>query len=654
MSNPTSRLVPLRRLLLAAVAGALILGLAPATAPGSAAREAIARDTPDTTTTLVRAASPTAQEALEGWDSFVEESLERWDVPGIAMAVVADGEVVLSKGYGLRDVERGLPVTERTVMPIGSASKAFTALVVGVLVEEGRLAWDEPVRTWLPELRLRDGFASERTTPVDLLTHRSGLPRHDLLWIGANGAFSREELFRRMRHLEPSRDFRTAFQYNNFMFMTAGYLAGRVTGSSWEDQVRTRIFEPLGMTSSTLSIDQMLAGGGEAAVGYRALDEEDEGSEPDGTDSSEDGKRIERMEYRRIDAIGPAGSINSNVVDMIRWVRLQLGEGTVDGREVASASTVRKTHAPHVVVDEGIFSILFEQPETPHMMYGLGWFVQPYRGHRHVHHGGNIDGFSALVSFLPDDDVGVVILANLNGTFLPTVLALSLYDRLLGLERRDWNARFEEIRGRVEAMQRQQAQGGGIERAPGTAPSHPLDEYAGTYWHPGYGELRVERDADGLRAAYYDLEMRLEHFHYDVFEATFAAPFDELKAKVEFGANRRGDIDRVAVPLESSVDPIPFEREPPESMRDPAFLRRLTGEYDFMGLAARVALREEEGVLTLTVPGQPTYSLVPYRGTEFDIEGLEGASVRFEMEEGRVTEMVMIQPGGVFRAPKRE
>ncbi|MGH7540514.1 MAG: serine hydrolase [Gemmatimonadota bacterium] len=606
------------------------------------------------------AGRPSPQEALEGWDAFVEESMARWNVPGLALAVVADGEVVLSRGYGYRDLEAREPVTENTVMPIGSASKAFTALLVGLLVGEGRLAWDEPVRTWLPEFELRDEFASERMTPVDLLTHRSGLPRHDLLWYGAT--LSREALFDRLRHLEPSQPFRTTFQYNNFMFMTAGYLAGHVAGSSWEEQVRTRIFAPLGMSASTFSIDRMLAEAPDRALGYRAVDAGEEatgaaggagtGAPPGLAQSAE--KRIERMEYRRIDAMGPAGSINSNVVDMIRWVRLQLGNGTVDGEEIVPAVAVQKTHTPHVVVDEGIFSLLFRQPETPYMMYGLGWFVQPYRGRRHIHHGGNIDGFSSLVSFLPDDGVGVVILTNLNGTPLPTVLALSLYDRLLDLEPRDWNARYDEIWKRVEAVQRQQAEGGGIERAEGTSPSHPLDAYVGIYAHPAYGALRIARAAEGLRGVYHDFVLDLRHFHYDVFEGTFAPPLEDMKVKVEFSTNLRGDVDGLALPLEPAVDPIVFEREPPESMRDPAFLRQFTGAYDLMGLTARVLLREETGVLTLVVPGQPTSTLVPYRGTEFEIEGMEGASVRFVVEEGRVTEMVLIQPGGVLRAQKRE
>lgn len=578
---------------------------------------------------------------LAGFGAFVEQALEDFDVPGATVAVVRGDSVALAKGWGVRNVESGEPVTARTVMPIGSATKAFTSLLVGTLVEEGELAWDEPVRRWLPTFRLSTDLATDRATPVDLLTHRTGLPRHDLLWYGS--PFTRDELFDRLRHLETSAEFRTTFQYNNLMYMTAGLLAGEVAGSSWEELVRSRILEPLGMDRTTVTVGG-LRSAEQAATGYR------EASRPDSVEPTGD-PELAAMDYREIDAMGPAGSVNSTVLDMARWIRLHLNEGVVDGARIAEAATVRRTHRPEIVVEGGVLSALLKQPEMPYLMYGLGWFVQPYRGHRMIHHGGNIDGFSARVSFLPDEDAGVVVLTNRNATSLPTVLTLRVFDRLLGLEPIDWSSRYRQLQERVESAQRAGGELREIHRKEGTSPTHALDAYAGSYRHPGYGTLEVRRGEEGLTARYHGIEMPLEHWHYDAWRGAVREPFD-LEFLFQFETNRRGDVAAVTVPLEPQVDPVRFEKVPPASMSDPAFLRKLTGRYRLMGLTVTVERRD--GSLSLTVPGQPPYRLEPYRGTEFDLRGQPGYSVRFRLEDGRAAELVMIQPNGVFTAGRIE
>src|SRR5271165_1646343 len=201
---------------------------------------------------LLAAAALAGAQKLDNFDAFAKQALRDWKCDGFAIAVIEDGKVILSKGYGLRDVKKNLPVTEKTLFAIGSSTKSFTVTSMGVLVDEGKLDWDKPVRDYLPDFRLWDQFATERMTPRDLVTHRSGLPRHDLMWY--NSPFSREELFARLRYLEPNKDFRTTFQYQNLMFLTAGYLAGQVADMSWEDYVRKVIFQPLGMSSSNFSV----------------------------------------------------------------------------------------------------------------------------------------------------------------------------------------------------------------------------------------------------------------------------------------------------------------------------------------------------------------------------------------------------------------
>lgn len=581
--------------------------------------------------------------ALDGFDAWMAGQLEQWKVPGAAVAVIHDGEVVLAEGYGVADRETERPVTADTLFAIGSATKAFTATVVAELVDDGALEWDEPVRTYLPGFELHDDVLSARVTVRDLLSHRTGLPRHDLVWYGAD--LSREELFERLRHLEPTEDLRARFQYQNLMFMTAGFLSGQVAGTTWEELVRRRIFEPLGMERSNLAIAAM-ASNADAARGYEEKDADAE----DGEETA-DGKTIEPMPYRDIDAVGPAGSINSSAREMAAWVRLQLAGGAVDGTRVVGAAALGELHRPQIVVSGGLFSALFQQPEMPYLMYGLGWFVQPYRGHEMIHHGGNIDGFSARVTFLPKDGVGVVVLTNLNGNQLPTVATLHVLDRLLGLEPLDWSGRYQAISDQVEGLMEAGEQRADVDRKPGTRPSRELAGYAGTYRHPAYGDAVITLGDDGaLALAYHTLESPLEHWHYDVFRATG----DDLEGlKIAFHNDLSGNLSHLSVALEQGLDPFEFEKLPPEGLDDPQVLAAYTGDFDLLGQSVRVELRDD--ALTVTVPGQPTYTLVPVRPDEFEIEGLDGFAVHFlRGDDGAVDELVFIQPQGNVPAKKKE
>lgn len=605
-------------------------------------------------------AAPSVQEALEGYGAFVRESLETWNVPGGAVAIVKDGEVVHAAGYGVRNRTTGDPVTPGTVMPVGSATKAFTSLLVSSLVSEGALEWDAPVTEQVDGFRLHDDYASDHATLVDLLSHRTGLPRHDLLWY-ANDAppLEREEIVGRLRHLEPSAEFRTSWQYNNLMYATAGWTAGQAADRTWEELVRTRILEPLGMESTSLSVDA-LRSAPDHARGYREADEEEDRDSGTGVGglapraaAPDTTAPLVRMDYRPIGAMGPAGSINSTVRDMARWVELHLSGGQVDGERIFGSGIVQTTHSPREVVRGGLFARLFTQPEMPYLMYGLGWFVQPYRGHRMIQHGGNIDGFTSLVSFMPDDGIGVVVLANKNGTQLPTALTLSTYDRLLGLEPKDWNRRYRGLAEQVEQIQA--GPDTAVDRTPGTSPAHPLSDYAGTYRDPGYGAITVEREGDRLVARYHGVSFPLEHWHYDTFEGrTSDLPLlRNLDVKFRFHTNERGDVGRMSVPMEPAVAPVEFAKQPPARMAEASFLRPLAGEYSVLGATATVRLRDDD-TLVMDLPGQAPVELLPYRGTRFDLEGQPGASVEFVREDGEVVRMLILQAGQVIEAERAE
>ncbi|UCC82513.1 MAG: serine hydrolase [Gemmatimonadota bacterium] len=566
---------------------------------------------------------------LNGLDAFITEVMAEWKVPGLAIAVVEDGEVIVSKGYGYRDIDEELPVTARTLFAIGSITKSFTVTALGMHVDEGRLDWDEPVRTYLPDFELYDDVASERMTPRDLVTHRSGLPRHDLVWYGSD--FTRQELYERLRYLEPSRDFRAAYQYQNLMFMTAGYLAGRLAGMTWEELVSGRIFEPLGMARSNFSVDESQRSD-DFAYPYVQI-----------------GEDVRQVDFRNLDEIGPAGSINSSVEEMIRYVQFHIDAGKYGEEQLLSESNALQMQTPQMAIQSSI-----QYDELGHGAYGMGLFVGTYRGHKVVQHGGGIDGFISRLSFMPRKRVGLIVLTNLSGNNpVPTIVERGVYDRILGLDPVDWAARVREQEEEEAAAEEKAEEAGRSFQVEGTTPSHPLEDYVGSYEHAGYGVIAVQLEGAGLTASFNDATTPLEHFHYDVFSVPEdpLVPLGELK--VMFRYNAKGEVDQLLVPLEPNVDDIVFMRVPDETMMQRDFLEQFEGEYDLATTVLTVELRGDD-TLTLTVPGQPTYELAPSRGTTFDLKGLNGYSLEFKKDgSGAVAEVVLYQPNGTFVATRK-
>ncbi|MEC1502482.1 serine hydrolase [Bacillus sonorensis] len=563
----------------------------------------------------------------KGFRDFVLQQMNEWKVPGAAIAVVAEDEVIMAEGFGFKDKERKCKVNPETVFAIGSATKAFTTAGMALLADEGKMEWDQPVGEYLPEFKLYDQVATERLTPRDLACHRSGLPRHDMMWY--NSPFSREELLRRLRYLEPNEDFRAKWQYQNLMYMTAGYLTGRVAGTTWEEFIQERLFKPLHMKSSNFSVEDM-----QKLSDYAMPYQEKNGA-------------VEQIPFRNIDAVGPAGSINSNVVDMANWVKLQLGSSKFAG--ILSESSLNELHTPCISCDS-----LFKAKELPVCSYGLGWMIEPYRGHHMIHHGGNIDGFSSLVSFMPYEKIGVVILTNMNGSFLPNVLTYNIFDRVLGLDEIDWSGR---LKGKAEKIMKAALgvdRNADVSKIEGTHPSHALDDYSGVYEHPGYGELKIELADGALQATFNSFAMPLKHYHYDTFEMELALTGATMLTS--FTADSQGHISRFSVPFEMAVGAkeIEFVRKPDQQLYDPEFLALLTGKYVLEdGTEADVSLRGNR-TLWLSLPEQPDYELVPYREMTFLIKNLQGFSVRFEAgDSGQVKGLRFIQPNGEFPAVRK-
>jgi CubicO group peptidase (beta-lactamase class C family) len=563
---------------------------------------------------------------LKGFDTFVTKTMEEWKVPGLGISIVKDGKVIFSKGFGFRDVKKGLKVTPKTLFAIGSCSKAFTAVTMGILVDEGKLDWDKPVREYLPSFKLKDPFATEGMTPRDLVCHRSGLPRHDSMWYGSSA--TRKELFDRLQYLEASKDFRTTFQYQNLMFMTAGYMVGRIAGTTWEKFAQDRIFGPLGMNDSNFSVEDSKKAP-DFALPY--MEKED---------------KVIEIPFRNIDTVGPAGSINSNVIDMADWLLLNLKKGKFGEKQIISEESLKEIHSPQMISSKS-----YKYDESFYSTYGMGWGITSYRGHLMLSHGGGIDGFTARVTFMPRDNIGMVIFTNMSGTPLPVIVAYNAYDRLLGLDQIPWNKRIKDQIDKAKEEAEKAKKEKDKDRKLNTKPSHPLGDYAGDYEHPGYGVVAMKKEGDRLKGVFNSISFDVKHYHYDIFE--MSNEFLDMTQKVSFFTDNKGNISSLSVQLEESVEAIVFTKMPEKKMKERSFLEKFVGEYLLGEMTVTVSLRGDNE-LVLFVPGQPKYELVPYKGTEFNLKNLAGYSVEFVVNEaGKVTEAKVTQPNGVFTAKKK-
>lgn len=579
---------------------------------------------------LARMARPAeaARGALAGFDAFVDAAMAALDVPGAAVAVVKDGEAIYARGFGYRDREKKLPATADTLFAIGSCTKAFTTFVLGTLVDEGKLAWDEPVREHHPEFALRDPVAGEQMTLRDMLCHRSGLPRHDLLWYN-NLAATRAELVGRLRWLEPNEPLRAKWQYNNLMFMTAGYLVERVTGRSWEENVRERVLTPLGMTRTTFSV------------------EDSQRSDDFALPYEERKEKLERIPFRPITNMGPAGSINSSAAEMARWLVLQLGDGTAGGRRLISRTTLDELHAAQMVIGLPSARRDISPPD-----YAMGWMTDVYRGHPRAFHDGNIDGFSAAVALFPQDGMGLVVLVNASDSSLVGVLTRQASDLLLGLPAVDWLAEARLQLGQARAIARESRTKMEGVRLAGTHPAHPLADYAGDYRDPGYGPLTVTVRGARLEASFNGMTIPLEHWHYETWSGTEGAEPILRGMKLTFRTDRDGQVAAVEAPFEPQVKDISFARQPAARLSDPAWMARLAGTYDLKGAPLTVALAGTE--LTMSIPGQPLYHLHPALGDRYKLAEVPAIAVAFALDaRGNVTGVTIVQPEGAFTATRK-
>lgn len=550
----------------------------------------------------------------------LDSERELCHVPGLAVAVVRPDAAPQIQTFGTMDRAGTHAVTEHSVFPIASCTKAFTSAAIATLVDDGVLAWDTPVRDYLPDFRMADPVATAQLTLRDMLSHRTGLPRHDMLWY-RNTTTDRGDIVAAFRHLQPNLPIRSRWQYNNLMYLAAAHVAERVTGQRFEVLVRDRLLTPLGMTTTYCSHAD-LPGTVEFGHGYAYRDED-----------------LTSIAFSADDLVGPAGSILSCAADLTVWLQFHLNRGSHNDAQLISQVQMGQLHETVIAMPPPVL----QTPEIITGGYGLGWGTIAYRGHRVIQHTGNVDGYSSSVCFAPTDGVAVAVLTNLDVTPLRDIAAYLVLDDVFGETTVPWGDRYRGLYeaafgGMLGAADRRHL------RAGDSTWTRPLDEYTGEYTHPAYGSVTVETEGATLTIGYRDIELEVRHLRYDSFE--LRNTLHQISIQCRFDADLEGRICAVAALLEPEVDPIVFDRVPASLPQE--ILSDMVGHYRRGPIDAVIVMDSDEPVLRMSLNGQPATPLVRREGLVFALESDANQTVEFVVDGPARPERIVVWPFGDF------
>jgi CubicO group peptidase (beta-lactamase class C family) len=572
-----------------------------------------------------RAQEPDITKKLDGFDSYMAQVLKDWNTPGIGVGIVVNDKLVFAKGYGYRDYEKKLAFTPTTFQQIASNSKLFTAVAAGMLVEEGKLTWDKPVRDSVPTIQFYNDQLNNNITLRDMLSHRTGVTRHDLIWF--KSPFTRKELFERLKYLEPQEPMRETFLYNNLMFSAVGEIIELKSGQRWEQFVREKIFTPLDMKTSTYSID-------------------DTNKHPDhGVPFREKRDSFELYKipyYEDTEGVAPAGAIISNIDELSHWLIALMNDGKYNGKQVLPAKVLKETLQPAIGLPNTLGEALgFWELLNP--AYGMGRQTVSYRGHLLTFHGGDLPGFHSQVSFMPNDKIGVIVLViSDHSAPLYNVVSYNVYERLLGMDQTPWSERQLKMRLANKKAGTEARAKAGADRVQNTKPSHPLADYAAEYENPAYGIVKITQKSDALQFDFHDFHFPLSHFHYDRFDT----PDDEQYGKfsVSFRTNPQGDVDSAVMSLDQAE--VVFTRK--AETLDAKLLEKLAGTY-LTPSNVKFAVTYQPGTgLSIVFPGAPPTKLIPVKGLQFRTPQFADIIFEFVVENGQARALKRRDPSGEF------
>lgn len=415
-------------------------------------------------------------------DAYAARVLKTFEVPGLAVAIVKDDKLVFAKGYGVRKLGEPTPVDENTLFPIGSNTKAFTSALLASLVDAGKISWDDPVYERLRGFQMYDPYVSHEMTIRDLLTHRSGmgLGEGDLLFWPTT-TYTRDDIIYKLRFMKPESSFRSHFAYDNLMYIAAGQIIPAVTGQTWESYLQSRILDPLGMKTTTLSVAALKATSDHAYPHERV----------DGV--------LKPIEFVALDNAAPAGSINSSVTEMSHWVRLQLNHGQFpDGKRLFSEAQSKQMWTPQTILPNREFPGSLAHLKANFAAYGLGWGLRDYRGQGLVEHTGGVAGFVSRVMLVPEQKLGVIILTNAESGGAFDSILYHVLDHYFGAPNTDWVAAFKSAEDKAFADAAEFTKHQNAARAADSKPTLPLEKYAGVYQDAWYGPVTIRQDGAGM------------------------------------------------------------------------------------------------------------------------------------------------------------
>jgi len=416
-------------------------------------------------------------------DAYVATAMTTFEVPGLSLAIVKDGKIVLAKGYGIRKLGDSTPVDEHTLFGIGSNTKAFTTAALATLVDAGKLSWDDPAYQRLPGFVMYDPYVSHEMTVRDLVSHRGGMSMGEgdlLFW--PQSTYTRDEIVYRLRFMKPAYSFRSHFAYDNLLYLTAGQVIPAVTGTSWDEYIRQNIFLPLGMADSNTSVTAFKPG-----VNYAS------------PHSRVDGK-LQVIPLETLDNVGPAAAINSSAVDMAKWLQLQLNHGKFTDRDgrLFSERQSREMWAPQTLLPVRNLAPSLASLKTNFSAYSLGWFLRDYHGKKVISHTGGVAGFVSRVIMIPDENLGAVVLTNAEAGEAYDSILYHILDPYLGLPLTNWTATLRQLKDEDEKDAAETMKKAEISRAADSKASLPLDKYAGVYKDAWYGPITIRMENGGL------------------------------------------------------------------------------------------------------------------------------------------------------------
>lgn len=583
-------------------------------------------------TTFTVLAQSSKTNPLPGIDTLFKRVLKDQVAAGFSVAVVKGGEIIYSEGFGYRDVENKKPVTPNTLFAIGSSSKAFTASLLGLLRKDGKLTFEDKAVNLLPQLRFYNEEMNSQIILRDLMAHRTGLSRYDFSWLLFNTA-NRDSIIARVKYMKPTAAVREKWFYNNFMYLAQGMIVERLTGKTWEQNIKEKFFIPLEMTRSNTDITAF-KNDSDASLPYTVAD----------------GNAIKKVDYYNINGMGPAGSINSSANDMANWLKVWVSGGYFKKKEILPSNYVGEAASSQMVMEPALPG---KHDDVFLANYGLGWMIGSYRGHYLVEHGGNINGFSANVAFFPSDDLGIVVLSNQNGSQVPVIVRNSVADRMLQLETFDWNG---EARARAEASKVAKKN---LKKIPvlNISASHPLKDYVGSFENPAYGIIKITLENNELRTVLSDEKIVLKHMHYDVFDPKSidkdgVVDTTQSNLMFNFSGGVDGKIQGIGIFLDGSEKPVMFDFKPEIKTLSIKELEKYTGEYTLGRATVKVYLKGN--TLMVLVPGQPEYETEVIEADTFNLKALKGFSVKFEVADGqKASSVTFTQPNGVFKAMRK-